>query len=162
MKYCSRCGHELVDEAIMCVGCGCMVEGVPQKKKEKKKGVAGDPLAKPKSLVITNFIFSVIAMAWIFFIVLSFLEGYAVVYADIAETYGVAIDLYAPLFYPIWSSHLLFVFSCILLIVGILSFVFTLVKKMFKLEYIFSAVIHAFAGVLVFFVSLPLFIYSFY
>ena len=23
MKYCSRCGKELVDEAIICTGCGC-------------------------------------------------------------------------------------------------------------------------------------------
>lgn len=23
MKYCTRCGKELVDEAVVCVGCGC-------------------------------------------------------------------------------------------------------------------------------------------
>ncbi len=26
MKYCSKCGNELFDEAVMCVKCGCMVE----------------------------------------------------------------------------------------------------------------------------------------
>ena len=25
MKYCSKCGKELVDEAIICTGCGCAV-----------------------------------------------------------------------------------------------------------------------------------------
>ena len=27
MKYCSKCGTELVDEAIVCPNCGCTVEG---------------------------------------------------------------------------------------------------------------------------------------
>ncbi len=26
MKYCAKCGNELVDEAIICTKCGCMVE----------------------------------------------------------------------------------------------------------------------------------------
>ena len=25
MKYCSHCGKELIDEAIICTGCGCAV-----------------------------------------------------------------------------------------------------------------------------------------
>ncbi len=25
MKYCQKCGHELVDEAIICTSCGCAV-----------------------------------------------------------------------------------------------------------------------------------------
>ena len=25
MKYCSKCGKELVDEAVICIGCGCSV-----------------------------------------------------------------------------------------------------------------------------------------
>ena len=28
MKYCTKCGHELVDEAIVCVGCGCVLEDI--------------------------------------------------------------------------------------------------------------------------------------
>lgn len=27
MKFCSKCGKELCDEAIICTGCGCSVEG---------------------------------------------------------------------------------------------------------------------------------------
>lgn len=26
MKYCSKCGNELMDEAVVCTKCGCMVE----------------------------------------------------------------------------------------------------------------------------------------
>lgn len=28
MKYCSKCGNELLDEAVICPKCGCMVEGI--------------------------------------------------------------------------------------------------------------------------------------
>lgn len=27
MKYCTHCGKELIDEAVICVGCGCAVSG---------------------------------------------------------------------------------------------------------------------------------------
>ena len=27
MKYCTHCGKELLDEAVICVGCGCAVKG---------------------------------------------------------------------------------------------------------------------------------------
>lgn len=27
MKYCTHCGKELLDEAVVCVGCGCEVDG---------------------------------------------------------------------------------------------------------------------------------------
>lgn len=29
MKFCSKCGHQLVDEAVVCVNCGCAIEGAP-------------------------------------------------------------------------------------------------------------------------------------
>ena len=29
MKYCSKCGTQLVDEAIVCTGCGCAVGSAP-------------------------------------------------------------------------------------------------------------------------------------
>ena len=33
MKYCSKCGKELVDEAVICVGCGCMVGEMPKSRR---------------------------------------------------------------------------------------------------------------------------------
>ncbi|MBQ4119827.1 MAG: hypothetical protein IJD45_05505 [Clostridia bacterium] len=35
MKYCSKCGKELLDEAVICVGCGCAVENKEIKNKQK-------------------------------------------------------------------------------------------------------------------------------
>ena len=34
MKYCSKCGHELLDEAIVCVHCGCMIRNNIGKEKQ--------------------------------------------------------------------------------------------------------------------------------
>ena len=30
MKFCSKCGKEIVDEAVVCPGCGCAVANAPQ------------------------------------------------------------------------------------------------------------------------------------
>lgn len=35
MKYCQKCGKELLDEAVICVGCGCTVENNEIKKEQK-------------------------------------------------------------------------------------------------------------------------------
>ncbi|MGI6701061.1 MAG: zinc-ribbon domain-containing protein [Christensenellales bacterium] len=28
MKYCSKCGNEVLDDAVICTKCGCKIEGV--------------------------------------------------------------------------------------------------------------------------------------
>ncbi|MCR4726389.1 MAG: zinc ribbon domain-containing protein [Clostridia bacterium] len=37
MKYCSKCGTELVDEAVVCVKCGCAVGSLGNEPEVKKK-----------------------------------------------------------------------------------------------------------------------------
>ena len=37
MKYCSKCGSELIDEAIICTSCGCSAEGTNEIKKNEQK-----------------------------------------------------------------------------------------------------------------------------
>lgn len=34
MKYCSKCGAELVDEAVVCTSCGCAQENAVAKKED--------------------------------------------------------------------------------------------------------------------------------
>ena len=36
MKYCIKCGTELDDDAIVCIGCGCLV-GQPDVKEKKEQ-----------------------------------------------------------------------------------------------------------------------------
>ena len=48
MKYCEKCGKELLDGAVVCVGCGCSVDGgsapvqskqtAPVEESQKKSG----------------------------------------------------------------------------------------------------------------------------
>lgn len=55
MKYCQKCGNELVDEAVVCPGCGCAVE-------QPKKGNGGND-----GLAIASKIFLIlgcIAQGW--------------------------------------------------------------------------------------------------
>lgn len=33
MKFCSKCGAQVADEAVVCVGCGCAIETAPAAKK---------------------------------------------------------------------------------------------------------------------------------
>lgn len=37
MKYCSHCGKELLDEAVVCPNCGCEVEGVKKADNDRDK-----------------------------------------------------------------------------------------------------------------------------
>lgn len=56
MKYCSKCGAELADEAIVCVKCGCPVTSSYELEKKQKK-------QKQKSLFSTAAILNIIAFA---------------------------------------------------------------------------------------------------
>lgn len=37
MKYCEKCGNQLLDEAIMCPKCGCAVAGKQPTKEQNEK-----------------------------------------------------------------------------------------------------------------------------
>ena len=45
MKYCSKCGNELLDEAVMCPKCGyqteCKKTLTPEQKKQSTGAIAG-------------------------------------------------------------------------------------------------------------------------
>ena len=36
MKFCTKCGKELCDEAVVCLNCGCAQEGVKAKAEDSK------------------------------------------------------------------------------------------------------------------------------
>lgn len=66
MKFCSKCGKELLDEAVICMGCGCATED----RSTAKRGTSVK-MAKPKppyrSLsVIPMLVFAVLAVVFLF------------------------------------------------------------------------------------------------
>ena len=57
MKFCQKCGKEIMDEAVICPGCGCSVST------EKKKGKGGkDGLAVASKIFL---IIGCIAQGWL-------------------------------------------------------------------------------------------------
>ena len=58
MRYCSKCGAEIVDDAVICVHCGCAVE----KSAAKPTPVKDDTL---ETIVKVFLIFGCIAMGWL-------------------------------------------------------------------------------------------------
>ena len=57
MKFCSKCGKEILDETVICPGCGCNVE---QEKKDEKKGNDGLAVASKVFLIL-----GCIAQGWL-------------------------------------------------------------------------------------------------
>ncbi len=45
MKYCSKCGKEIMDEAVICVHCGCQVERI---------GAQNNAFVQPQTIISTE------------------------------------------------------------------------------------------------------------
>lgn len=65
MKYCTHCGKEIMDEAVVCVNCGCPVEGTASVTQTS----AGDLLTKLSERVKIN------GIIWLVIAVLQIIAG---------------------------------------------------------------------------------------
>ena len=52
MKYCTHCGKELMDEAVVCMNCGCAVNGA----NSIKGAIAGDDVPNGGLNILSFFI----------------------------------------------------------------------------------------------------------
>ena len=89
MKFCEKCGHQLLDEAVICTNCGCMVRP-PQSAPKAPQNIAqntemAEKEKKGSCLDVFNFVFSILSVLCLFFILLSFV--YAWVNTSIYEGY---------------------------------------------------------------------------
>ena len=57
MKYCVKCGAEMVDDAVLCVKCGCMVDGATN---VTPQSVEQAPAYQPSSLATAAKIFMIL------------------------------------------------------------------------------------------------------
>ncbi len=98
MRFCTKCGTQLLDEAVICTKCGCMVAGAPVTKPKvsrtpvSKQTNATDAGLPSKVLTVFNFVFWLVAIVTLFFIILSI--GYGRVETNI-YTYNYGLDNYA-------------------------------------------------------------------
>ena len=139
MKFCEKCGHQLLDEAVICTGCGCMVEGyrsLDQTMKKAKKGKTGKTGIV---LDVFNFVFSILSVLCLFFILLSFLYpwGMSRGYFDANDDLGIVA----------------LVFAGVALAFAIVSFILSLVKKVDE-EKVFSSIIRLLIGALLLIISI--------
>ena len=153
MKFCSKCGHQLVDEALICTGCGCMVgpsslEGasfLPNKAPAKKASSAPAVFA---------FLFSITTAFYLFFLVCS------IVYAPInttimyesAKMYSHNHEAYSIFWlsfrWAIWTL----IFSFMSFVFAFVGFIVTLVKKS-RCPKILSAITRLIIGILLIILS---------
>ena len=112
MKFCSKCGHELVDEAVVCVSCGRLVEQIikqePAEKIKEPVVYNGDCESNTginKCANIFSFIYS---------LAIAFTCGFAI-FTALLHDWDLAITS--------------LVFGCITFICGVAEFVFTLIGK---------------------------------
>lgn len=57
MKYCSHCGKELMDEAVICPNCGCAVDGSSNVNDKSNKGLNIISFLIPLAGAIMYFIY---------------------------------------------------------------------------------------------------------
>lgn len=69
MKYCSKCGNELMEEAVVCLKCGCAIEG--SKMTETAQGVSANSGLKTAAkilmilgTIVTSLAGFLIPLAW--------------------------------------------------------------------------------------------------
>ena len=78
MKFCVKCGNELMDEAFLCPKCGCMVNANSNHQKKEKKNVNTDE--ESKALTFVSFAYYLAMAMGIFWIILSLGHGNVDVY----------------------------------------------------------------------------------
>ena len=92
MKYCSKCGHELLDEAIVCVHCGCMIENKVAVSKKKVQTTSVETANKEQ--VIVNFVFWLLAVIALTFYIIGIMQAHGEVYIDLdnINEWNVVVD----------------------------------------------------------------------
>ena len=153
MKFCSKCGHEMLDEAVICTNCGCAVENLVTK--EKKAKSASDSNKGAKMAEIFTFIFSLVIVVCLFFVILSF--AFSSVYVNVTldgEWHGdIYFDEYAIYFIDYLCMFLAMITTCVSMAVAVTGFIVTLVNKLGR-KYIFSSVTQMWVSLVLFVATL--------
>ena len=152
MKFCTKCGAELVDEAVICTKCGRMVEPTLTEASKPNMHPIQNSLnadAKPYTLLtVFGFLFCLSSL----FSLLSLLLGIglgSVVYSSYSKTTSIRLN-----FLPDDELIVLgFIFSILTVAFGIVCFIMTLVEK-HKGDRLFSGIIKPIVGISMFFASL--------
>ena len=139
MKFCTKCGNELLDYAVVCTKCGCMVESAPQAT-PNTQSTPFQPTANHSSLLpeIFNFIFDLFA------ILSGLMFGWALSETWISTNayfsqYTSSVSAYSYLFYDGIYHIFALIAAITATILAITSLIVTLVKHC-ENKYVFASV----------------------
>ena len=136
MKYCTKCGTQLMDESVICTKCGCMVEGAPVRaSKPDSNGSLNAALKQPSPLLlIFNFLFALAAILTIVWFSASIVNARVMIISS------------KPHFWLMEDAIIVtLIGSLITAVVGVVSFVLTLVERLDR-ERLFGAIIKLCTG----------------
>ena len=152
MKFCEKCGHQLVDEAIVCVNCGCAISncnsnhGVePSAVKEKKEN----------ALVAFNFVSSIFIVLCLFFAFISIALAYVYATAELTGSYTYRINVNVRFWLNDSGAILAFLCSLGSFGFGITSLVIALAKKV-ESDKLFNSILRLIVGILLVVLSIVL------
>ena len=151
MKFCTKCGHELNDEAVGCVNCGCMRGAVPNESKMHQTEFPSATMLNQKATnlpLIMNFVSTITAIFSLFFSICSVYNGH-VVSSYYSYTYYSSSNV-SSYYYPDYDFRKAgSVFALASFIFGLVGFILTLVKKA-GIKPLFSSIAHMVFGLLFF------------
>ena len=153
MKYCSKCGRELFEEAVVCPNCGCALQAADAKGKKEK--VAFNSFLP---LNIVNFLFSILAISAMLFMMISIIFPYIYTYVDY-YSYSDSIYFYADsYFFPLFGWAITaFIISCVAMVMGFISVITSIVGVIMKKigsNYVFSSFTRLFLSAALFTITL--------
>src|SRR5690554_1624521 len=76
MKYCSKCGNELVDDAVICTKCGCMVETKRTVEVKSEKKEVNNSQNSSNANAIFSLIMGIISIIFATICIWSFVQVY--------------------------------------------------------------------------------------
>ena len=163
MKFCTKCGNELFDEAIVCTKCGCMVGQTPINVQSQSNVTTQcfvpTNQKKPSSLpIVFNFIFDLFAILYFFIISITVFTVWVICDAKtkIVSQYNTATTtVNAYLFFDESGSVLATLVAIVCAILGLTSLILA-VSYREKKENMFSTIKRLILGV--FFIIISLYI----
>ena len=134
MKYCTKCGNELFDYAVVCTKCGCMVDQSPINASQQvgaPQGISQDFTRQPKSSSflpeIFNFIFDLFVILSGLIFGWAFSEAWINASANLSQYYGISV--YAYMYYDSMFFTFALIAAITAVILAITSLIVALVNK---------------------------------
>ena len=149
MKYCSKCGRELFDEAVVCPGCGCAIPAADAKGKKEK--VAFNSFLP---LNIVNFLFSILAISALLSMMISIISPHISTYISYYSGTFYAASYFSP--DEAWVLTA-FIISCVAMVMGFISVLTSIVgviMKKIRSNYVFSSFTNLFFSAALFTITL--------